>query len=171
VDPWKEAQTMAFWFVGWSVLDWLKALLGSLAATVVGWIVTRYRRSIWKREFRGAAIAIIAVILLTGIISNYYHPTPQLAAVPHPSPSPSGQRTPARFYPLPLTLKNLFDTDFPYMNVGGELMINNSKTVVANYRLFIDFQENAKFFAIFVARRTELPIHSPFVQASQSKLR
>jgi uncharacterized PurR-regulated membrane protein YhhQ (DUF165 family) len=74
---WAEAKTVFFWWVGWSVLDWLwKWLLGVTFMTSLGLIVSRYRESEWQREIRGALISLTIVTMLV-MAGALYHESPQ----------------------------------------------------------------------------------------------
>jgi hypothetical protein len=74
-----------------------------------------------------------------------------MAASSVPTPLPTSV---IDYYPLPLTLRTLFDTDFPeFMSEGSEFLLTSAKngnqtTIPA--RLFFDFNSNSTFLALFI---------------------
>jgi hypothetical protein len=57
----------SYWF-GWQILDWLRPVaLGAVVASA-GWFITRWRQWPWQRELRGAAVALIALLMAMALL-------------------------------------------------------------------------------------------------------
>jgi hypothetical protein len=57
---WKqEVSDLAFYWVGWQALDFLRLAAGGSVLTAGAWLIARYRKSPLQRELRGAFMALV----------------------------------------------------------------------------------------------------------------
>ena len=77
-------------------------------------------------------------------------------ATAFPTAVPSPTVSPIEYYSTPLTPRQIFDTDFPYLSIGDNLILtrkNNGQTTAVPVRLFYNFDDKSKFIAFFVPRQ------------------
>jgi hypothetical protein len=98
------------------------------------------------------ALGFLIVLFIVGEIQ----PAPnQPLTVAANAPSPSA--TP-HYLPVPLTLKNLFDTDFPQMHLTQDFKFTSRNTgsdYPITYQLIWDFDAKTEFLAVFIPRTTD----------------
>lgn len=73
--------------------------------------------------------------------------------------SPATHAEPKKYYPEPMTLRNLFDSDFSnYMAFWSSFTAasQSNESVQVTYRLLFDYVSNTKFFAFYIPH-TDVP--------------
>ncbi len=74
MDYWGQVKDIASFWLGWQVLDWLRALAVGAIVSIGGWLIARMRQSAWQRELRGAAIGFIALMIVVALVARQRRP-------------------------------------------------------------------------------------------------
>jgi hypothetical protein len=123
------------------------------ASLAIYWLWTTDKGSLWLRLLIAALMG--AIILPSTIEALRWIDGRQPPYQPStPAPQAASTISAKHYYSIPLTLRNLFDTDFPYFSVNGDLIINGKKTG-AIYHVLFNLHENSEFLAIFIPLQTE----------------
>lgn len=119
-------------------------------------------------------VAIIALATFVAWVGHIAWPESALDRTPSTALAPTPVPTPA-YYPTPLTLRQLFDTDFDERDTGqvtdaGLTNASTGKSVTFTLRECLDPTDNAKFIAVYAPDSTDsfgalwdLPRHIPSI--------
>jgi hypothetical protein len=74
----------------------------------------------------------------------------------------------ARYYPLPLTMRNLFDTDFKPMHITQDVNVHHVSpapdvTFTLTYQLILDFDARTEYIAVYIPRNVDTVLASKSV--------
>ena len=98
----------------------------------------------------GSIIAALACLCL--LIGWWISPQARPTSI---APTPIAKR----YYPLPLKMRTLFETDFPqYLNVQSDITLGHADGThqhVIPMRLYVNFDDQSEFLAFFIPRQTE----------------
>ena len=93
-------------------------------------------------------------VIVIGLLMYYLSPHLRLSLLSRmqsPAELPSANPTQS-FYPTPLTLRQMFDTDFNVSSVTEDVTftLTNKRTLHFSARLFFDFDANSQFIAFYI---------------------
>jgi hypothetical protein len=106
-------------------------------------LLPRPRAWLRKRFFLSAFAYMTVALLLRGTLAKV-QPAPTITATPS-------------YYLCPLTMRNLFDSDFPQMHITQDVTTEHispppSSTFLLTYQLILDFDANTERLAVFIPR-------------------
>jgi hypothetical protein len=158
-----------FYGVGWlSGLTFRLGVVIAAAAVLLVIVFLRSRRTVgtvpptapitsdWIAWIAKGSLAGVTAFLLIWLIVVAYDRVRSTGYGLSNLPSPSATNSPTpSYYPLPLTLRNLFDTDTEdvhSVSITNDFTLHNRINGHASIRLFEDLNEKVEFFSVFIPR-------------------
>ena len=157
----------------WAFVDWVRDTPSGkiFVSSAIGVAVTSLKKLRAKSPLvTGALVALVAVAAISGVwgflsdgVSSQSIQNGggggeiggglQTGRASHAGPT-------ARYYPLPLTTRNLFDSDFKQMHITQDVTIHHvspppTGDYPVTYQLIWDFDGKTEFIAVFIPRTTD----------------